>query len=262
MTSVGKSIQEFDQKNHQKIKERRNVVIRLEDIKLEGEYTEDPLMLALPPSALVLAPHPGYNGHMSVPVCSTVFDTLANLDFHALRFNYRGIKSSTGANADISATGIVDATICMDWLEEHNSEAGSYWVVGYGFGAWVAMQLIIRRPEIDGAILISPPCGEYDFNFLSPCKIKICVIHGDQDELYSKENVIAFCEKLYKQKGYSIDTYFIPDAGHTFKGKLDELKYAIETYAKKNGDFLISKKVKDSIKNRKKGESTIDPFAI
>ena len=31
------------------------------------------------------------------------------------------------------------------------------------------MQLLMRRPEIEGFVAVSPPANLYDFSFLSPC---------------------------------------------------------------------------------------------
>ena len=40
---------------------------------------------------------------------------------------------------------------------------------GYSFGAFVGMQLLMRRPEISGWVSVAPPANHYDFGFLAPC---------------------------------------------------------------------------------------------
>ena len=53
----------------------------------------------------------------------------------------------------------------MDWLQSTHPQVNSFWVAGFSFGAWIAMQLLMRRPELEGFIDLSPPTNMYDFNF-------------------------------------------------------------------------------------------------
>ena len=61
-----------------------------------------------------------------------------------------------------------DAAAALDWLQGMNADAKSCWIAGYSFGAWIGMQLLMRRPEIDCFISVSPPANSYDFAFLAP----------------------------------------------------------------------------------------------
>ncbi|GIX14365.1 MAG: hypothetical protein KatS3mg118_2324 [Paracoccaceae bacterium] len=36
---------------------------------------------------------------------------------------------------------------------------GTCWVAGFSFGAWIGMQLLMRRPEIAGFVAVSPPAN-------------------------------------------------------------------------------------------------------
>ena len=46
------------------------------------------------------------------------------------------------------------------------------------------MQLLMsRRPEILRFVLISPPVGKYDFNFLAPASVSGIIINADKDSL-------------------------------------------------------------------------------
>lgn len=57
----------------------------------------------------------------------------------------------------------------LDWMQMVNPNASGLWIAGYSFGAFVGMQLLMRRPEITGWISIAPPAAHYDFGFLAPC---------------------------------------------------------------------------------------------
>ena len=50
-----------------------------------------------------------------------------------------------------------------------NREAKICWIAGISFGAWISMQLLMRRPEISGFISMAPLAKHYDFSFLAPC---------------------------------------------------------------------------------------------
>ena len=43
------------------------------------------------------------------------------------------------------------------------------------------MQLLMRRPEIQGFICASLPANMYDFSFLAPCPSSGLIVHGEQD---------------------------------------------------------------------------------
>ena len=55
------------------------------------------------------------------------------------------------------------------------------WVAGFSFGAWIGMQLLMRRPEVEGFISIAPPANLYDFSFLAPCPSSGLIVHGEKD---------------------------------------------------------------------------------
>ena len=52
---------------------------------------------------------------------------------------------------------LADAATALDWLQTSNPAASQTWVAGFDFGAYIGMQLLMRRPETDGFISVSPP---------------------------------------------------------------------------------------------------------
>jgi len=76
---------------------------------------------------------------------------------------------------------------------------------GFSFGAWIGMQLLMRRPEIEGFISIAPPANLYDFSFLAPCPSSGLIIHGDKDAVVPHKDVTSLVDKLKTQKGIVID---------------------------------------------------------
>ena len=79
------------------------------------------------------------------------------------------------------------------------------WVAGVSFGAWIGMQLLMRRPEIRGFISIAPPANMYDFSFLAPCPASGIIIQGTGDEVVTPSAVQKLVNKLRTQKHIIID---------------------------------------------------------
>merc|ERR1712094_147752 len=100
--------------------------------------------------------------------------------FSTLRFNFRGVGRSQGAFDD-GPGELSDAASALDWAQTYNPNAQTCWIAGFSFGAWVAMQLMMRRPEITGFISIAPPADSQDFSFLAPCPASGMILHGDND---------------------------------------------------------------------------------
>ena len=175
---------------------------------------------------------------------------MVNEKFSVMRFNFRGVGKSSGV-FDHGAGELLDAATALDWLQAHNPGASSYWVIGFSFGAWIAMQLLMRRPDINGFIAISPPAQSYDFGFLSPCPAPGLLIQGTHDSIVPEASVISLYEKLDKQKNSDIEYASISNADHFFKNQMEELADAISSYIKPRvGAKQVPKKVKRDRRRR------------
>jgi DNA-binding transcriptional ArsR family regulator len=95
------------------------------------------------------------------------------------------------------------------------------------------MQLLMRRPEIEGFISIAPPANLYDFSFLAPCPSSGMIVHGDKDAVVPYKDVTGLVDKLKTQKGIVIEQKVIPGANHFFDGKVEPLMQAISAYLDK-----------------------------
>ena len=95
------------------------------------------------------------------------------------------------------------------------------------------MQLLMRRPEIEGFISIAPPAHLYDFSFLAPCPSSGMIVHGDKDAVVPHKDVTGLVDKLKTQKGIVIEQKVIPGANHFFDSKVDALMQAVGIYLDK-----------------------------
>ena len=78
------------------------------------------------------------------------------------------------------------------------------------------MQLLMRRPEIEGFISVAPQPNTYDFSFLAPCPSSGLIIHGDADKVAPPKDVQGWVDKLHTQNGITITQKTLPGANHFF----------------------------------------------
>ncbi|MGY6533326.1 alpha/beta hydrolase [Glycocaulis sp.] len=195
--------------------------------RIEGKYTPGKTENA--PVALILHAHPRGGGHMDTPVSQMMYDVFKQRGFAVLRFNFRGVGRSQGVYEQ-GLGELTDAATALDWMQAHNANAPYCWVSGHSFGAWIGMQLLMRRPEIAGFISVSPPTNMYDFTFLAPCPASGLVAHGDADVIVPHDDMEKVMSKVRAQKGIDIKRQLIPGAGHLFTSYVEPLQTAIEDY--------------------------------
>src|SRR6202167_2820360 len=198
--------------------------------RIEAQYS--PRKEETAPIALILHPHPKAGGPMDHPVSVQLFHLFMKRGFSVLRFNYRGVGKSQG-EFDSGIGELADAATALDWLQTSNPTASQCWVAGYQFGAWIGMQLLMRRPETDGFISITPPTNMYDFSFLAPCPASGLFLHGSADSVVPPSEVERVVTKLRTQKGIVIDYDVIDGADHFWPHNLADVEGHVGGYLDK-----------------------------
>ncbi|MFP6742070.1 MAG: alpha/beta hydrolase [Alphaproteobacteria bacterium] len=206
------------------------VIINGPEGRLEGRYRHSATPNA--PIAMVLHPHPQYGGTMNNKVVYSMFQTFSRHGFSVLRINFRGVRRSQG-EFDNGIGELSDAASALDWLQTINPNASNCWISGFSFGAWIAMQVLMRRPEIHGFIAVAPPANMYDFAFLAPCPSSGMIIQGRADELVPEPSVALLAEKVSKQRNIEVDYNIIDGADHFLNGHIDTLARYVNGYLTK-----------------------------
>lgn len=188
--------------------------------RIEGRYKHS--KLPNPPLALILHPHPLHGGTMNNKVAYALYQIFSNRGFSTLRFNFRGVGRSQG-EYDKGEGELSDAAAALDWMQSINPNSKSVWVGGFSFGAWIGMQLLMRRPEIDGFISVAPPTNMFDFSFLAPCPAGGLIVQGDQDDIVPQDGVNLLVERLVEQQKVNIDFQVVEGANHFFTDRIDQL---------------------------------------
>lgn len=147
--------------------------------KLHGYYQDVPGADSV---ALVLPPHPRFGATMKNKVVGRIYSSFVDNGFSVLRMNYRGVGYSAGQVSMRDEDLIKDANAAIEWLQSCYPLVSSFWVAGFSFGAWLAMNLVMRRPEVSGFVAVALPMKVHDFSFLQPCIVPGLVVQGDQDQ--------------------------------------------------------------------------------
>ena len=203
------------------------VIINGPEGRLEGRYQHAKGSNA--PIALLLHPHPQHGGTMNNKVVYSLFRAFARRGFSTLRFNFRGVGRSQGTFARGEGE-LADAASALDWLQTYNPNTSGCWIGGFSFGAWIGMQLLMRRPEIDSFISVAPPASMFDFSFLAPCPSSGLIVQGDKDDIIPPESVQKLVNKLSHQRDIKIDYRIVPGANHFFNDQMPALEAIIDNY--------------------------------
>jgi alpha/beta superfamily hydrolase len=224
------------------------IIINGPEGRIEGRYHQSENKGA--PIALVLHPHPLYGGTMNNKVVYNIYHSFVRNGFSVLRFNFRGVGRSQGKYDD-GIGELSDAATCLDWLQMQNQDAATCWVSGFSFGAWIAMQLLMRRPEIEGFIAASPPANLFDFSFLAPCPASGLITQGGKDDVVSDDAVNKLVKKLSTQKHIEVRYHYIEQADHYYRTTMDELSQVMDSYIEdRMNEFTVRRRVKPDRKRR------------
>ena len=207
------------------------VIINGPEGRIEGRYRHSDKANA--PIALVLHPHPQHGGTMNNKVVYSLFQTFGRHGFSVLRINFRGVGRSQGT-FDNGQGELSDAAAALDWLQGFNANASKCWIGGFSFGAWIAMQVLMRRPEIDGFIAVAPPANMFDFTFLAPCPSSGLIIQGNRDELVPEPSVAQLADKLAHQRRIVVDYKVIDGANHFLNSHIDTFTGYVDEYLTTN----------------------------
>src|ERR1044071_6061930 len=176
--------------------------------------------------ALVLHPHPLFGGTMHNKVVFRAAAALNDAGLVTLRINFRGVGQSTGTH-DEGYGERDDVRAGLDYLTTNYPDQDMT-LLGFSFGARVGLEVGIDDDRVKRLISIGTPLSKYDFNFLEQCRKPILFVQGERDEFGEVEELRALADKLVQQT--SVKLVVVPDTGHFFEGRLDQLKTAISDW--------------------------------
>jgi uncharacterized protein len=187
--------------------------------RLQGRFHQSATRGA--PIALILHPHPQFGGTMNNQIAYNLYYAFAERGFSVLRFNFRSVGRSEGC-FDYGVGELADAA--LDWVQAIDPSARASWIAGVSFGSWIAMKLLMRRPEIEGFVAIAAPANRFDFSFLAPCPRSGLFIHDDLDRVAPLTEVIEQIDKMKTQKDAVIGHAVVPGCQFRFQSETGALR--------------------------------------
>lgn len=172
-----------------------------------------------------------------------ITDTFIENGFSTLRFSFRQDNADDKKDTDKDTNNLLDLTAALDWLHTKNIESKSFWICGIDTGVINTLQLVMRRPEIENYILISPNIKKNDLSFIVPCAASGLLVRASEDLRFLEEDCINLQEKLITKTESKIKYLTIYKADRDYATELEQLKTEV-------GDY-IKNKIKEDYQNLK-----------
>jgi len=188
--------------------------------------------------ALILHPHPLFGGTMDNKVVQTLIKSTNDLNYAAMRFNFRGVGQSDGVHDN----GIAETSDTMEVLKYMRStliqelHKQNYAIDhncpiilgGFSFGTFVISNLLDKidfKPK--KILMVGTAAGKWDVKGVPSDSL---IIHGEDDDVIPLDYAMTWAKK------YQLSITIVPNAGHFFHGKLVLLKNLVKQSLSYNWD--------------------------
>ena len=170
--------------------------------------------------AVLCHPHPQYGGTMHDAVLDCAARALGAAGIARLRFNFRGVGRSEGRFDE--GVGEVDDVLAILTHGRKTHPEARVLLVGYSFGAAMALSAASRAPGLSGLLLIAPPAGHMTLADAEPnCPVHI--IAGREDACAP----LTALETLTAALATAASPVILNDADHFFIGAQPSLEKAV-----------------------------------
>jgi alpha/beta superfamily hydrolase len=193
--------------------------------QLEAIVREPPAPVA---AAVVCHPHPRGGGTVNNNVVYRLAKALVDGGVATLRFNFRGVGTSSGTYAE----GIGeedDARDALDFLRARHPTL-PLWIAGFSFGARVGLSVGARDDRVEKLIGVGLALKMFDYGFLAASGKPKAIIQAADDEYGAREAIEAAVRAMAEPKRL----WIVDGATHLFPGRLDPFEAA----ARQAVDFL------------------------
>lgn len=177
--------------------------------------------------AVLCHPNPPDGGTMHNKVVTMAARALTELGVATVRFNFRGVGQSQGV-FDEGRGETLDLLAVADWVRKSRPD-DAFWLVGFSFGSWVALQGARQLP-VQQMISIAPPVGLRDFTGVLPPPCPWLLVQGENDEIVRPQAVYDWVATLDPPP----TLVRMPETGHFFHRRLLDLRGAIKNGVRKN----------------------------
>ena len=178
--------------------------------------------------ALVCHPHPMGGGTMHNKVVFRVAAGLVDAGLATLRFNFRGVGSSTGVHNEVEG-GTEDVLDALAYLK-HDYPEDEITLAGFSFGSRTGTEVGMADDRVARLISVGTPVEKYrDYDFLTRVTKPILFIHGDRDEFSSVDSLRSLTDRIPQA-----EVVIFENCGHFFDEHLDELRAVVRAWTEAN----------------------------
>ena len=171
------------------------------------------------PAAVVCHPHTQMGGNMGNGVVVSICLALSVAGWAALRFDFRGAGSSEGSFDD-GAGEQDDVRGAVDFLYvQPEVDPGELAVMGYSFGAGVALRHAARDRRVGHMVGIALVQEHYDDPFLDDVSRPKLFVAAQHDRWAPVQALRRYVDRLKPPKGLHV----VRDADHSFGGHVSEV---------------------------------------
>ena len=180
-----------------------------------------------PPCVILCHPHPRYGGNMFDTLINHISTYLLDSGIATLRFNQRGVGMSSGETGDgpeelKDTQSVVNMTTINPKID--GSRLG---IVGYSFGAWMALESSLRSNSIKSLVSIACPQNKFaQYGTVQITQPKLLIL-GDRDHDFTIGQFRFLSNRMSEPKR----TEVITGADHFFRSHT-------ELVAELAGEFL------------------------
>ncbi|OPY70583.1 MAG: Alpha/beta hydrolase family protein [Syntrophorhabdaceae bacterium PtaU1.Bin034] len=179
---------------------------------------------------VICHPHPLYGGSMWSNVVEAIEEGFSEAGFTTLKFNFRGVGSSTG-HYDDGVGETDDLLAARRFLEERIGKDTPLVLAGYSFGAWICSRALAHIEHQKEVFIVALPFSAYSPEGLRTFPGKIYLVGGSLDDISPLKDLLAFYEELKTEKYLKVVT-----TTHFFGGKEREIAgFIIENFGKTKG---------------------------
>ncbi len=177
------------------------------------------------PAVAVCHPHPLYGGDMRNSVVVALCRAAAARGIAALRFNFRGVGRSQGSFAD-GVGERADAVAALAHLPQMlDIDDGRVGIVGYSFGAAVALLAAGERPR--AVVAVSTPTIARGLSEIA-VRCPALLVVGEQDQVAPPSRLASLGQAV----GSQAELVVVPGADHFWWGAEERLAVIVS-------DFLV-----------------------
>lgn len=165
--------------------------------------------------AVIAHPHPLFGGALENKVVQTLARAFTELDYVAVRFNFRGVGASEGVHDE--GRGETEDAVAVAKFARQGHPGLPLLLAGFSFGCFVQTRAA-QRLDPERLVLVAPPAKRFDIPHVPANTL---VVHGELDDVVPLQDVFAWARLQ------DLPIMVIPGGEHFFHGRLPLLKRII-----------------------------------